>query len=180
MLNVFFPFLLLKAHKWTRPVSCWLATLNLSNRLLINLFVKFLISHFFPIKGSHKHILWIRLYLYLYVNANELLSNSAGPEATDPIRRSDMRNSDAIFTRTLEVVQPASLHWSGSSESPSAGGFTPPKKAVESFMRAFSCILFVALRYPVDWTENMSGRKNDPQHTKPFKCSCSETLLKGK
>lgn len=55
--------------------------------------------------ASRKHTLFKPL---VCANANELLSNGAGLEAADPIRRSDMRNNDAIFTRTLEVVQPAS------------------------------------------------------------------------
>lgn len=52
-------------------------------------------------------MLQIHVYQFLLANANKLLKTSAGLEAAGPISRSDMRNNDAIFTRTLEVVQPA-------------------------------------------------------------------------
>lgn len=51
----------------------------------------------------------MHVYQFLFGNANKLLSNSAGLEAADAVR-SDMRNNDTIFTRTLEVVQPALQH----------------------------------------------------------------------
>lgn len=61
--------------------------------------------------ASHKRIFFKFTFIsYKSLNSKKLLSNSTGLEAADPIRRSDMRNNDAIFTRTLEVVQPALQH----------------------------------------------------------------------